>query len=352
MPNAGRAPVVCLLVLSIFALGVRADEPPLVLTGLDPVRLAEGVERDGDETRARVHDGFTYLFESDATRTRFDADPGRYAVQQGGLCARMGGTTLGNPDLYAVHDGRLYLFGSPDCQRAFRAEPGAYLERLVPRAPVDAAALAGGEAWAAKALATTGGAAAWRAIGTWREHGRAGDRGVLRAVDFSGRLRLERLFPQFRIVEVVGPETAFVDAGRGPRPLRSAQVAALRREAELAPAALLRALAVEPGALAAADRGEERADDGRTLRRLEVALGERTATLLLDAVSGRPAGVRAQGRGAEGRVADVTEWWLDWRATGAVWAPFGRQRDGQPQPLVFDEIGSPAALDAALFTRP
>lgn len=113
---------------------------------------------------------------------------------------------------------------------------------------------------------------------------------------------------------------------------------------------MLRALAVEPEALAAADRGEERADDGRALCRLEIALGERTVTLLLDAASGRPVGVRASGRGAGGRIADVSEWWHDWRPVGAVAAPFRRQREDQA--LVFDAIESPAVLDAALFTRP
>lgn len=314
-----------LIALLLLLSAAPAPEAPLVLTGLDPVRLVEGAEVDGRDELAREHEGFTYLFESEATRARFDADPGRYAVQNDGICARMGGTTAGSPDLFAVHDGRVYLFGSPDCRTAFVAEPQAYLEHDAPRDAWTPEARRAGEEWAARTLAATGGAAAWRALARWLERAAVGTRAVERRFDFErGLLRLDRRFDRFQITELVTPEGAVVDAGRGRRPLRAGQVRSLQRERALHPAALLRALARDGGRLAPVLRGEE---DG--LHALEVDPDGRVVTLLLGA-DGVPRAIRFVGRGDGGRVGPVTERWEDWRVVGAVSAPFRRLPAGVP----------------------
>jgi YHS domain-containing protein len=335
-----------LFALLLLFSAATAPEAPLVLTGLDPVRLVEGAEVDGRDELAREHDGFTYLFESEATRARFDADPGRYAVQNGGICARMGGTTAGSPDLFAAHDGRLYLFGSPECRTAFVAEPQAYLEHDLPRAAWSADARREGERWAARALAATGGAAAWRALERWQERAAVGTRSVERRFDFeAGHLRLDRRFDRFQIAEIVTPEGAVVDAGRGRRPLRAAQVRSLRREQALHPAALLRALARDGERLAPVLRGEENG-----LHALEVDLDGRAVTLLLGA-DGVPQAIRFVGRGDGGRVSPVTERWEDWRAVGALRAPFRRLPPDAPpeRVLAFEAIVADPEPEPALF---
>jgi YHS domain-containing protein len=335
-----------LFALLLLFSAATAPEAPLVLTGLDPVRLVEGAEVDGRDELAREHEGFTYLFESEATRARFDAEPARYAVQNGGICARMGGTTAGSPDLFAVHDGRLYLFGSPECRTAFVAEPRAYLEHDPERAPWTPAARRAGDEWAARALAATGGAAAWRALERWQEQAATGTRSVQRRFDFAaGHLRLDRRFDRFLIAEIVTPEGAVADAGRGRRPLRAAQVRALRREHALHPAALLRALARDGARLAPVLRGEEGG-----LHLLELDLDGRVVTLLLGA-DGVPQAVRVTGRGDGGRVGLVTERWEDWRAVGAVRAPFRRLPAGVPpeRALAFEAIVANPEPDPAVF---
>jgi putative intracellular protease/amidase/YHS domain-containing protein len=99
--------------------------PPVVLKGLDPVRLVAGEEVPGSEALSLVHGRFRYLFASAASRDAFAADPERYAVENDGHCAVMPDAD-GSPDLFAVHDGKVYLFGSPGCREAFVASPGLF----------------------------------------------------------------------------------------------------------------------------------------------------------------------------------------------------------------------------------
>lgn len=116
----------CLAGPAAFAAsGAAAAVAPVVLKGLDPVRLVAGEEVQGSEALSLVHGRFRYLFASAADRDAFAADPDRYAVQNDGHCATMPGAE-GSPDLFAVHDGKVYLFGSTGCREAFVASPGLF----------------------------------------------------------------------------------------------------------------------------------------------------------------------------------------------------------------------------------
>jgi YHS domain-containing protein len=119
------------------AVASAADLP--ALDGLDPVRLVEGMEEQGDPLLTATHEGLVYRFASDRTRRAFLAEPERYAVQLAGACARMGPGVEGAPDLFAVHDGRLYLFGTEQCLEAFVEHPERYLlPELPPLEPTTA----------------------------------------------------------------------------------------------------------------------------------------------------------------------------------------------------------------------
>ncbi len=107
-----------------------ADTPPpaarLALDGLDPVLLVDGHAEFGKPKIFMVRDDFTYRFVSEPTRTRFAADPERYAFQNTS-CPVIAGAPI-NPSRFAVHEGRLYAFASQNCVDQFEAEP----ERFVP----------------------------------------------------------------------------------------------------------------------------------------------------------------------------------------------------------------------------
>ncbi len=59
-----------------------------------------------------VHDGVTYLFESQANKAAFDANPDQYLPAYGGYCAfgaSVGKKFVGDPEVWRVIEGRLYL---------------------------------------------------------------------------------------------------------------------------------------------------------------------------------------------------------------------------------------------------
>ena len=81
--------------------------------------LKDGKEAFGKQAFRSDHGRFTYLFSSAETKAEFDKAPEKYAIQMGGLCARMGRTVTGNPSDYLVHDGKIYIFGSDACHKSF-----------------------------------------------------------------------------------------------------------------------------------------------------------------------------------------------------------------------------------------
>src|SRR5215207_5067690 len=153
-----------LVFVSVTALSAQAQAqmaaPPTdALDGVDTVvLLKEGKEVFGKQAFHSERGGLTYLFSSAETKAQFDAAPEKYAVQMGGLCARMGKTVTGNPSDYLVHAGKIYLFGSDACHKAFAAAPEKYLPKPSPAMPTDPAATTKGRALLEKAVASLGGA--------------------------------------------------------------------------------------------------------------------------------------------------------------------------------------------------
>lgn len=104
-----------------------ADGPPvrIALKGFDPVTLIEGSPVAGSEEFTARRGRFLYRFATAEHRARFEAEPGRYAVQAE-TCAVMPRVPASG-DLYLVHDGKIYLFGTPGCRARFEADPTAFL---------------------------------------------------------------------------------------------------------------------------------------------------------------------------------------------------------------------------------
>lgn len=145
--------------LVLLAGAAHAQQGPQidVADGADPVLLMQGKDVLGKPELKVERNGFTYLFSTPETKAIFEREPQKYEVQLGGLCARMGGTTTGDPANFAVHDGRLYLFGSDECRKAFLASPSRYLPPAAkPLAPTPNVT-ARGRALVDKAVAALGG---------------------------------------------------------------------------------------------------------------------------------------------------------------------------------------------------
>ena len=117
--------------------------PPFALDGYCPVRLAEH-ERwvPGDPRWGLIHRGRTYLFAGPEERDRFDADPDRFAPVLSGndlvLLAEEGRIVPGRREHGAWFEGqlegrfekRVYLFSSEDSLRRFDADPYRYVTVL------------------------------------------------------------------------------------------------------------------------------------------------------------------------------------------------------------------------------
>lgn len=103
--------------------GLTAAGAPLGLHGADPVALLDqGRTIEGVAAQTAVHDGVAYYFASEANRRKFEADPARYQVQNGGFCTF--GVSVnkkfdGDPNFAAVVDEKLYVFLSEEIYQAF-----------------------------------------------------------------------------------------------------------------------------------------------------------------------------------------------------------------------------------------
>jgi YHS domain-containing protein len=118
---------VLLLSATVIAQMPGRGGPVDALDGLDPVLLVQGKEVPGKSALSTVHHNFTYLFSTAENKATFEKNPANYAIQLGGLCARMGRSTGGNPSDFLVHDGKIYIFGSDECHKRFQAAPAKYI---------------------------------------------------------------------------------------------------------------------------------------------------------------------------------------------------------------------------------
>ena len=119
--------------LFLIVPAIAGDKQPAktVLDGNDPVLLTQGTTEKGSDTHALEHEGYRYLFASQANLDTFKKTPATYQIQMQGACARMAkeGAPAGSgkPHLYTVHEQKLYLFGSPECVEVFKANPAEFL---------------------------------------------------------------------------------------------------------------------------------------------------------------------------------------------------------------------------------
>jgi protein tyrosine phosphatase (PTP) superfamily phosphohydrolase (DUF442 family)/YHS domain-containing protein len=349
------------------AVAPPARTVPVAIEGIDPVLLVQGTEKQGDPKISFVHEGFEFLFSSSATKAEFTRNPQKYEIQLGGLCARMGGTTLGSSDLWAVVDGRIYVFGSEECRKRFKAAPQKYLEPK--NAPLNVSAKSAKEARSLieKAVKTLGGTAKLDALSTLqRTEQHVTQRGeqkieykILLATNLSDRWRLDREFGNgASLASVIAPSDSFSSySARGRTStdvFSAAQRAHLQKQFRHDPLVLLRArndkrfsaTVIGPGKAGNADVQIVVADfDG-----VRSALG-------IDPKSGRVLSLRYADRGPEGEYGEIIQVFSDFRDAGGLMLPHRAEATWNGSPLhtlsySVATITINAPLAASLFERP
>lgn len=361
MPRAAIAGLAC-LVLVLPSHG-QAPEPPEALDGIDPVVLIEqGKEVGGKADYSVVRGPFRYLFASRESKAAFEADPAKYEIQFGGLCARMGGATAGNPADFLVHEGRIYVFGSDECHRRFAEAPSKYLPP--PAASLDASGPARGAAAALieRASAALGGRERLAAVRTYVETASqvqerpSGPLSVTRVRSWRspGDLREERTMGamdrRFTITSIVAADggwTAFNDGGF--RPMLPAALSYAQVDAGRHPLALVRD---GDGTRVAAAQAATL--QGHDVEQVRIVRGPLDVTLGIDPGSGAPRTIAFVDRGPEGVYGQYVLVLSDYRPAGELRLPFRLEAffNGEPEPSrswTIESIQVNEPLDAALF---
>jgi YHS domain-containing protein len=340
----------------------QADEAVVPLEGLDPVLLARGQEKQGDEQFSVRRGRFRYLFASAETKAAFEREPSLYEIQLDGSCARMGPNVRGNPDLYLVHKGRIYLFGSPDCVAAFKAKPESYLDSESPEAaapPASEDALRRGRALVERAVEAAGGAARVDGVTSYAETATAvtpsqgGAREIKTTVLalYPDRVRVEQTYPFGTIANVLTREGGFSVFPRGQSEMSGAQREAADRQFRTGLLPLLRARRADGFKAVALGAGGEAAEQ------VEVSYGAVRARLSFDPSTGRVLSLSYRGRAPGGEIGQIVRTFSDFRAAGGLTLPFKTVEtfgaDSAPvRTLTVESIVINGEVAPSLFERP
>ena len=357
--------------LSLFVLApVSAQQPPPpppdALDGVDVVvLLQQGKEVFGKSAFHVVHGGFNYLFSSAETKREFEKTPNKYAIQLGGMCARMGGTVTGNPSDYAVHEGKIYIFGSDQCRKLFTATPAKYLPRPAAPMPTNAQAVTKGRALLDKAAAAHGGGkldALTSYIETWtttqqRQTGPVSitSRNIWR---FPGGARNERTIPTSSgnrtAATVLGPSGAWAAFGDDTIVPPPGAMPAVERSLwqQLIPLLRMRKEAgVKVASLGTNPVG------GTSLERVRVVRGGVDVMLNIDPASGRVHSISYVDRKSDGEVGEIAITYGDYKQIDGILVPFTETGTFNREPnasvtRTLDTASVNENVDAAMFVPP
>ena len=354
--------------LAGMSVQVQAQMPAApndALDGVDTVvLLKEGKEVFGKQSFNSQRGNLRYLFSSAATKAEFDAAPDKYAVQMGGLCARMGRTVTGNPSDYMVHEGKIYLFGSDACHKAFAEAPKKYIARAAPPMPSDQAAASKGRALLEKAAAAVGGARL-DAVTTYTESSSEMQKRptgevkieVRKMWQFPAAARHDRTVPmndgqKMTFGTVLTSAGAFSLGGGHVTPIVPEAVPSVQQDLWRQIVPLLRDRR-EPG-VAVAALGPDTIE-GAQVERVRVRRSGLDVTLNLDPQSGKVHSTSFYDRGQGGQYGDVTVIYSDFRNVDGLTLPFTEKAlfNGAPDAgysRTVDAISINPSLDPALFT--
>lgn len=366
MSKATMAAVALSICIAGRPLGAQqaADALPDALDGVDVVVLVQqGKEVFGKSAFRSTHQELAYLFTTAENKAEFDKAPEKYAVQMGGLCARMGGTVRGNPSDYVLHDGKIYIFGSDECRQRFTAAPAKYIPKPVAPMPSGTDAAVRGRALLDKAAAAHGGATldaltSYVETSTSTQARQMGPVSIVTTSSwrFPGDARSERTVPirdqKMTFATVLTSDDVWATGnGRTSSPIAAA-VPSLEATMWRSLIPLLRVRGDQGVKIAALSPASgAKPERVRVIRRgLDVTLG-------IDAESGRVQSMTYADRNPAGEVGEITLSFEDFRAVDGLLVPFVTKAsfNGTPSPELSGRVESAALnppLDAASFTRP
>ncbi len=333
------------------------------LDGLDPVLLVGGKEVPGKSAFSVTRGDFVYLFSTADTKATFESDPAKYEIQLGGLCARMGKTTGGNPSDFVVYEGKIYIFGSDECHKKFQAEPAKYLPTPPAPLPASPAAATRGRQLVDRAVAALGGASMLDGLTSYVESYTQvqtrpqGDVTIAFKTmwSFPDRARQERSMvlqgKTMSSATVLSPEGMWYLGGQGQAyPMRPAGRPSLEQDFGRHPVALLRARRAPGFKAVAIGSGTV---DGLSVENVRVISASTDVTLAVGA-SGRIHSTTYRDRNSEGEYGTFSIVYSDFRPVEGLQLPFNVRAtfNGLPQPSLsatLDTISLNTPLDASLF---
>ena len=358
-----RATALSLLLATASPVAPQPRPTDDALDGVDTVvLLTQGKEVFGKEAFKTTHGRLNYLFSTAETMAEFDKDPGKYAVQMGGLCARMAGTVIGNPSNYVVHDGKIYIFASDNCRALFIKAPAKYMPRPAAPLPTDTAAVARGRELLEKAAAAHGGAAldtatSYVETSTTIQQRPTGDVAITtkNMWQFPGLARSERTLPlaagPLTVATLLTPAGGWGLSDGRSRPALAAMMPALELTLGRQLVPLLRQRqdpATRVAALPAATVAGVHVD------RVRVVRGGLDLTLNIDPASSRVHSTSFVDRNEQGEVGEIVILYDNFRTVDGVTVPFIENAlfNGGPNPALSRTLETAALnvkLDPKLF---
>ena len=337
---------------------------PDALEGLDPVALVAGSEVPGQSAFTAIHNGFRYMFASADHLAAFKKSPDAYAVQNRGMCSRMGAPVPGNHGLFAVHDGRIYIFGSEECVKAFKGAPAKFLPPDLTPPKTTTAGIAAARLLLDKAAAGFGSSdrvnrvTALRTVASQVQPGRAGGAPGMVTLTTTAvwpqQVRQDMAMGAMAMSIVASGSDGFRTMGTELRPLEEAQRDYIRTEVLRHPLWVVKGrtdpkLQVWPEGLGKV--GESVTEDiGAVIRdeRIRLSIEPNTGRVLRMAVAGR---------GPAGEFGEIAVTYSDFRdAGGGVVIAHKEDRTFNGAPIertpVLQRIEVNPTIDAAFFTRP
>ena len=360
-----RVSVFVLMLGGSVAYAQRPTED--ALDGVDTVvLLTQGKEVFGKGEFKSIHGRFTYLFSSAETKAQFDKAPEKYAIQLGGVCARMGRTVSGNPSDYIVHDGKIYIFGSDACHKAFAAAPDAFLPKPTPPMPADADSVRKGHALLDKAAAALGGDVA--NITTYVETQSIVQKRPTGEVTIVARnlwsfpaaaARSDRRMPMMdgnvmTFGTLMTGDAAWGVGPQGMSPVVAEAVPSVQQDLGRHIVPVLKARKQQGVAVAALGPATVA---GTPVERVRVRRGGLDVTLNIDSSNGRVHSTTFIDRGPGGQYGEITVAFSDFRQVDGYLLPFKESVsfNGTPEPSVsrtLESIVINGPIDAALITPP
>lgn len=311
----------------LLALPANMQEPCRRVRefSVDPVELVKGKEVVGDATHTHLHGLFTYRFSSAENKAAFLREPGKYEVQLGGSCARMGALSgIGRGDIFAVHAGKIFVFASKPCRDGFLKSPEKLLERDDAPLEADESARKRGRELVELAVKFAGGARVDQAR-TYRgmssriekQGGKDYKVGGGLVLAFPDRIRREESWDEWIGGEVLVSDRAWFieNGGDDPHELAHSQYRAIRRIANRNPLVILRSRNDKDFAAAARGAGEDGAE------RVEVFFDGCTTMLHVNPKSGELRCIEYVGRGANAALGKVILAITETKTSGGVTLP-------------------------------